>query len=430
MADAPVRRSEAGAAGGDPSGRHAGKRVQQGVTSVLAALGWSIMGLLSLAAWVLALWVVMALARIADGDDVNLWWAWTIAFAVTLGAPFLLATWKHRGDGTEIRATMTWLPFVWNAAGLLLASQLVPDMIGAALRKQGAWMVANKLGNSHSTTRVLSALGHRAAEVVDPRGDLPSSLEVEPAALPVPVPPDSTVDRSSAVTVPFGDEGTAIVMDTTLVGPAGTVTVPYLFDTGASFTTISSSTAAKLGIDVPPDAPNLKFNTASGPRESRMVYLPALRLADAEIPSLLVSVCDTCVNERTGGLLGLNVVREFFIEMDYKNQRMTLLPRLATGRPNRSYDIEPVVDIRVEGSPEVWLGRVHWVLLVTNRGRIPVEGVVPVVRFDGGPRLIGRTIARILPGQTERSLVEGAAHLGDEGDSAGLFTLTLQEAFW
>src|SRR5690606_17318675 len=100
--------------------------------------------------------------------------------------------------------------------------------------------------------------------------------------------------------------------------------------------------------------------------ESQMVYLPALELGAVRIEGLLVSVCDRCVN----GLLGQNVMREFFAQIDYKNQRMVLIPRARSERPNRAYDIEPVVQLKLEGPPEVWLGRVHWVVLVENRSTV------------------------------------------------------------
>ena len=238
------------------------------------------------------------------------------------------------------------------------------------------------------------------------------------------------VDVSKAISVPFAEKGTAILMDVTLRGPDAELTLPYLFDTGASYTTISSKTAKALGVQVPDDAPTLTFNTASGPRESRMVHLPALRMGRVEIPGLLVSVCDPCVNERNEGLLGLNVMREFFVQMDYKNQRMQLLPRASETAPNRAYDIEPLVELKVEGGAELWLGRVRWMVLVRNRGTVPLRDVVPVVRFTDGPTLRGASIDEIAPGKVGRSLVEGKASLDGTDDSKGHYTLGLVEAYW
>lgn len=400
--------------------------------SVLAALAWVLLGLGSLASLVVALWIAVSMARAAavdrSGFTASSVWIWIVALVVTLGVPFAIAVWKHQGDARRISLTMAWLPALWNAGGVLVAMQMMPDIVAAALRGHGAWVAEDRFGSSHSATRVMSALGHHAADVTSPASHEDGTAErgVLPLADP------GEVDPSKALSVPFAEEGTAILMDVTLHGPGSSarLTLPYLFDTGASYTTVGGATAAKLGIDVPDDAPTLTFNTASGPRESRMVHLPALQLGQVTIPGLLVSVCDACVNERTEGLLGLNVMREFFVQMDYKNQRMQLLPRLSDDRPNRAYDIEPVVELKVEGAAEVWLGRVRWTVLVRNRGTVPLRDVVPVVKFTDGPVLRGATITEIAPGQVGRSLVEGKASLDGKADTKGHYTLGLVEAFW
>ena len=160
-----------------------------------------------------------------------------------------------------------------------------------------------------------------------------------------------------------------------------------------------------------------------------------IELGDVRIEGLLVSVCDGCVNERSAGLLGLNVMREFFVQMDYQAEVMHLIPRSRDVKPNRAYDINPVVELDVEGRPEIWLGRVRWVVLVKNRSTAVIEDVVPEVQFSDGQRLRGAPIARIEPGESGRSLVEGRAARGkrdaadDGGETLG-FTLTIAEARW
>lgn len=398
---------------------------------MLTALAWVFLGLGSLASLVVAVWIAVSMASAAavtrTGFTASAMWIWLVALLITLGIPFAIAVWKHQGDSRRISLTMAWLPILWNAGGVLVAMQVVPDILAHALRSQGAWVAEDHLGDSHSATRVMSALGHQVADVAaaGPEGD-PDF--VPRGSLPMATPGE--VDLSKAISVPFAEEGTAILMDVTLQGPNAALTLPYLFDTGASYTTVSGKTAAKLGIEVPADAPTLTFNTASGPRESRMVHLPELRLGQVRIPGLLVSVCDACVNERTEGLLGLNVMREFFVQMDYKNQRMQLLPRRSTSLPNRAYDIEPVVELKVEGAAEVWLGRVRWMVLVRNRGTAPLHDVVPVVKFTDGPTLRGVTIGEIAPGKVGRSLVEGKASVDGKTDTKGHYTLGLVEAFW
>ncbi len=405
------------------------------LTSTAQAIGsallWVLLAMGSLAATLVAFWIVLALAKAALGREAAVLaggaWIWLLALFATLGLPLALAMWKHHGEPRRLSRAMVWLPLAVNGCGLALASQVIPDILGSALRSQGAWFAVDRLGDSHAATRVLSALGHDAADRLDPASVvMPAGSTLDEWTAQS----DGQVERNKAIAVPFTEEGTAILMDVGFDGLGGRVTLPYLFDTGASFTTISSATAAKLGIPVPDAAPLLTFNTASGPRESRMVYLPSLWIGDVQIRGLLVSVCDGCVNERHHGLLGHNVMREFYAQIDFKNQRMVLLPRVPQARGNRAYDVEPVVDLKVEGTAEVWLGRVRWVVRVHNRGSVPILDVTPVVKFADGPVLRGKPIDEIAPGAIGRSLVEGRATLDGKGDSKGHYTLGLAEAFW
>ena len=82
----------------------------------------------------------------------------------------------------------------------------------------------------------------------------------------------------------------------------------------------------------------------------------------------------------------------------------------------------------IEGRPEIWLGRVRWVVLVENRSTVPIEGVVPEINFSDGLRLRGAPIERIEPGAVGRSLVEGKTKAREGGELG--FTLTISEAYW
>ena len=386
--------------------------------AVLAALGLALAAVGSFAAVVTALWVLLALQRAhlsedAPGELAHL----LVALVATVAAPLLLAWWRHPKDRRAFLLTSTYTPLLWNAGGLVLAAWVVPDLSGMALREQGAWVASARYGDSATQTRVLSALAHHAADAVDPEG----ALQDLPGIHTLP----EEVDTEHMVSVPFSGAGSAILMDVTLEGPAGAVSAPYLFDTGASFTTVSSEQARALGLTIPEDAPTLEFNTAAGPRTSKMAFLPSLRIGHVQIPGLLVSVCDACVTDQAAGLLGLNVVREFFVQMDYKNAKMALVPRRVDGPPNRAYDVRPVVDMKIEGSPEVWLGRVHWVVIVRNRGTVALHDVQPVIRFVDGPDLHARPIETIAPGGVARTLVRGKVH-----DRAGEFTIELEHATW
>lgn len=377
------------------------------------------LALLSLVISSIAALTSYSLARSAN-EQAHSAWLWLFAIALSVGAPLLLAAWKHSRSARKRRLAMTWLPSVWNAGALVVAILLVPDLIGATLR--GAeWVVQGRLGDSHTATRALSAFGHEAAEHIDPGG----------GEFPAPVTASTRVALNGDILVPFKEQGSAIFLPIVLEGSSGqALERDYLFDTGASYTTITSDTARTLGIEVRSDAPSLQFNTASGPRESRMVFLPALRVGDVRIPGLLVSVCDSCATESAGGLLGLNVMREFLIQMDYQGSRMRLLPRIHDARPNRAYDIAPTLTMAVEGRPEIWLGRIRWIVTLTNNGSVAVEDAMPRVDFNDGPRLYGEAVPRIEPGETGRSLLVGRVVEDGEASGSVEFTLMLVEAYW
>ena len=388
---------------------------------------WVLLGLGSLASAVVALWVVLSLSRAASDGGGNAFLHWFTAIALTLGLPFAAAAWKHQHEPRKISLTMAWLPMVWNTLGLVAAAHLVPDIVGAALRSEGSNIASENLGESHSATRVMSALGHHAADAVDPEPP-PTVATRGVSALP-----DRTtdVDMSKAVRVPLEEQGTAIFVDVGLEGHRGRhAKKTYLFDTGASYTTISTQVARELGITIPADAPILEFDTAKGRRESRMVYLPAVRVGQVRIAGLVVSVCDQCVNGQHAGLLGQNVMRRFLANIDFAGGRMLLMPRTTEQRPNRAYDIGPMVELKVEGETVMWGDRVHWVVKVHNRSTVPIHDVVPSAQFTNGPTLLGETIDEIGPGEVGRSLVKGKVGSGARGKSEGHFTLGLSEAYW
>lgn len=396
-------------------------------SAALSSLGAFALVLASMFVVPFALWCNFSLARTAQLDArVGAPWLWLLAFLITLGLPIGLAVWKYGTDGRRLSTAMMWLPLLWNLGAILLCTQVIPGLLVESLRAQGD-LAGKRFGDSHKVARLLSAVGHGLADRLDP----PAPAAPRAAARPSEIAPVKLTEGAAPgdpIAVPFSAAGNAILMNVELEGPAGRLVLPYLFDTGASFTTVHTETAAKLGLIVPDDAPTLQFNTASGPRESRMVYLPSLRLGGIELKGLLVSVCDGCANDRSQGLLGLNVMREFLVEMDYQAERMKLHPRPHNGRANRAYDIYPAVQIEVEGSPEIWLGRIRWVLLVKNRSTVPIEHVVPEVHFSDGQKMTGAPIARIAPGASGRSLVEGKTRSEDH-EKLG-FTLALAEAYW
>jgi clan AA aspartic protease (TIGR02281 family) len=316
---------------------------------------------------------------------------------------------------------MAWFPMIWSLGGLLIGTQLIPDLLGSAMRNADK-IVEGQFGQDSTLTRVMSSGAHQAADVIHPGGE----------ELIAPKGVQSSVEVDRALTLPIQRERNAIFVDVELHGKNGKKAArKYLFDTGASFTTITSKTAEELGIEVPDDAPTVEFNTASGVRVSRVVYLPALSIGGVEVPSLLVSVCDPCATDMAAGLLGLNVMREFVVQMDYQEHNIRLLPRVHQGEPDRAYDIRQVVQSRIRGRADIMLERVRWSVAIENRGQVALRDVMPLVEFTDGPTLYGEPIERIEPGAKAVSLVSGPVGGGKaSAEKRREFTIRIAEAKW
>lgn len=281
---------------------------------------------------------------------------------------------------------------------------------------------------------LLAACEPEAERSVDATPVAPSadpSAETPSVTTPTATPEQPDLDLGHAVVIDFDPEQTGIYLGVELEGPSGRVErLEYLFDTGASYTTITSETARKLGIEIPADAPRLEFDTAAGKRSDAMVRLPALKIGDVRVPSLAVSICDACATRRGVGLLGLNVIREFVVQTDYQTSQMRLLPRVQETRPNRAFDIQPLLDLDIEGTAEVVDGKVEWTVAVKNKSVAAIEDVVPRVSFGNGVHLTGAAITRIEPGASGRSTIAG--NVLDKGEEGGAlsYTLSLVEARW
>jgi clan AA aspartic protease (TIGR02281 family) len=372
----------------------------------------------ALVATVLAAAMVLALARSSGAG----WLAaatWAVGLAIV--APLVIIRWKRAGEVGRASADGAWLSLVWNASAVLVASQLVPDLLGTALRQRGAEVVTQTLGDSHGATRMVSALAQYSADIVRP------DHEVQVAA-----PVRSVPAADDALVIAATDVGgrTAFVVDTTFEGSTRTQTAPYLFDTGATLTTIPSELATELGIAIPADAPRMTFDTANGERESVLVRVPAITLGATRIRDVVVSICDNCGSSRYRGLLGHNVMRHFSVHLDFAQNVAVLTPHANDGDCDRASDIREFVGLDVEGEDEVYFDRVHWLVGIRNHAEVPLREVIPTVQFDDGTVLRGAAIDSIAPGLVGRSLVRGRVG-GPGSDAAPLqYRLGLAHACW
>jgi hypothetical protein len=238
------------------------------------------------------------------------------------------------------------------------------------------------------------------------------------------------IEPERGIVVDFDPDEPGIYLSVELEGLGGRrKQLAYLFDSGASFLTITNANARELGIEIPADAPRIEFHTAAGMRSSPMIQLPALTVGEVRIAGLAVSICDPCATSRGAGLLGLNVIREFVIQTDYQTSQMRLLPRVYESRANRAYDITPMLELAIDGQAQIRDGDIEWAISLRNNSPVPVEAVIPRVNFKNGKQLRGQAVGRIEPGQTGRSAVTGKVLAEGEEGGALSYTLSLAEAY-
>lgn len=318
------------------------------------------------------------------------------ALAIAVAAPVGLAVWKQGSP----RVTLQRLAAVmsaWSLAILGSVGLLVADPLAIALRGHGWTLAAQSFGEDHRAARAASMLSHGVADVV---------AASEPRA------PVDVATASSSINI-----------DVTLTGPGGAVKRRYLWDTGATYTTLTLETARRLGIAVPQTAPRVTLDTAAGPRESTLVVLPKLQIGTHSIEGIAASICDTCAHDELEGLVGLNAMRHFVAELDGPAGTLRLT---ATPAAERTHDIAPFVDLEVSGTPTLVGNHVHWRIQVSNNSPRALQRLTPAVAFEGGQTLLGEEIATLAPGATALSRVKGRA--GD--DVSGAFTLSLHHAGW
>lgn len=215
--------------------------------------------------------------------------------------------------------------------------------------------------------------GAGSSRVPPPRADV----------LPMqPVPP--AVERIAAqdgggdlVVLPYEGEGRALTVPVA-IETQGRPAIDrwFIFDTGATITTLDRATLDTLGIALDPDAPELEVRTAGGERTTRLALVDRLWIGGMEVEGVTVSVCDECADDETVGLLGLNVTGRFKVTVDHGRQELVLEPR--PDHEDRSVDVAPWLELDAVAT--------RW-----EDGRIEVE----VRGHNKSPRLIDRATVGI-----------------------------------
>jgi clan AA aspartic protease (TIGR02281 family) len=113
--------------------------------------------------------------------------------------------------------------------------------------------------------------------------------------------------------VPFEKHGSVVIVKASLNGKAP---VKLILDTGSSFTMISSATAKQLDIDMDRNTRSMPFQTANGMIQAALINLDSISVAGLEMKNLIAAVHDALPDPEVAGLLGLNFLTNFRLDID------------------------------------------------------------------------------------------------------------------
>jgi clan AA aspartic protease (TIGR02281 family) len=105
-----------------------------------------------------------------------------------------------------------------------------------------------------------------------------------------------------------------------------TVEQEFVIDTGASLVTIPTATARRLGLRIDESTPERWVSTAGGPVLAKEVTLASVELEERTVSDVRAWVLDIPGRPETG-LLGLNYLNRFHVEIDNGRGVLMLTPR-------------------------------------------------------------------------------------------------------
>ena len=120
------------------------------------------------------------------------------------------------------------------------------------------------------------------------------------------------------VSIPFQRKGEIVIIQATLNEKSS---ANFVLDTGASYTMISKATAKELAIDIDVEKklPTAPFQTANGIIQAPLINLNSVEVGGMTVRDLTAAVHDAFSDSTISGLLGLNFLTHFRMDIDIKN---------------------------------------------------------------------------------------------------------------
>ncbi len=114
-------------------------------------------------------------------------------------------------------------------------------------------------------------------------------------------------------TVRLKKKGLTAVVEATI---NSTTKANFILDTGASYTVISEHVAKELKIDLDKNHPKIRLQSANGVIEVPLVTLDSIEVSGLRVDDLAAVVHDFSNDTNIAGLLGLNFLSKFRMDLD------------------------------------------------------------------------------------------------------------------
>ena len=126
-------------------------------------------------------------------------------------------------------------------------------------------------------------------------------------------PPQPIKAAPVKASIPIEKHGQIVVIQAMLNNKR---TVKFVVDTGASYTMISAAVARDLDLDLTQTQRTMPFQTANGLIQAPLTNLDSITVGGMEIKNLTAAVHDAVPDPQVAGLLGLNFLSNFRMDID------------------------------------------------------------------------------------------------------------------
>lgn len=136
-----------------------------------------------------------------------------------------------------------------------------------------------------------------------------------------PAPVNAPRVTPTKASIPMEKQGQVVVIEATFNNKK---TAKLVVDTGASYTMISQALARDLDIDTQQNRKTLPFQTANGTIEAPLTSLESISVGGMEIKNITAAVHDVIPGNHVAGLLGLNFLSNFKMDIDTRRGMLHL----------------------------------------------------------------------------------------------------------